>query len=263
MENEFLLREDAPISPGTWSLLDTTMIQAAKSYLSGRRILDIEGPFGFGLKGIPLTDCRGEDDTIASVVQPLHLVVKTFCLGKRDIAAFERDGLMLDTGAVASAALESAAAEDNIVFRGTGATCGLMTTEGVNSQRLSSWNSIGKAADDIIQAVTRLDEAGIHGPYALALSPARYNLLLRRYPQGGTELEHLHYMATSGIVKSPVLEGGGVLIASGKQYASIAIGQDMAVGFTGPAGENLEFTVSESLAPLIREPAAICVLEEK
>jgi hypothetical protein len=35
----------------------------------------------------------------------------------------------------------------------------------------------------------------------------------------------------------------------------------MSVGFVGPVGESLEFTLSESLALLIREPKAICVLK--
>jgi uncharacterized linocin/CFP29 family protein len=39
------------------------------------------------------------------------------------------------------------------------------------------------------------------------------------------------------------------------------IGQDMSIGFTGPAGDCLEFSVSESLAALVKTPGAICVLK--
>lgn len=49
-------------------------------------------------------------------------------------------------------------------------------------------------------------------------------------------------------------------MASGRQYAAIVLGQDMTLGYNGPMGENLEFFISESLALLIREPRAICVL---
>jgi len=52
-----------------------------------------------------------------------------------------------------------------------------------------------------------------------------------------------------------------VLLASGLQYASIAIGQDMVVGFVGPKDGELEFSISESLALRIRQPKSICVLE--
>ena len=97
----------------------------------------------------------------------------------------------------------------------------------------------------------------------MALAPSRYNLLFRRYPQGGTELEHIGVAVTDGIFKAPGLDSGGVLLASGKQYASIIMGQDMSVGFIGPVGGDLEFSVSETLALMVRQPAAICVLKEK
>ena len=49
-------------------------------------------------------------------------------------------------------------------------------------------------------------------------------------------------------------------MASGRQYASIVLGQDMTLGYNGPVGENLEFSVSERRALLIRDPRAIYVL---
>ncbi|MDD1671626.1 MAG: bacteriocin family protein [Methanomicrobiales archaeon] len=263
MVNRYLMREDAPLEAAVWDILDRTMAEAAKSVLTGRRLLHIEGPYGFGLKGVPLQDCEGEGGIISSPVLPLQMVQTTFSMGKRDLAAFERDGLYLNVEGVALAAMECARMEDALVFQGPNGQEGLVTMEDTGSFRLSSWNTVGKAADDIIQAVTSLDQAGFHGPYCLALPPSRYNLLFRRYPQGGTELEHVQQMVTGGIIKAPPLDAGGVLMASGKQFASIILGEDMQVGFIGPVGENLEFTISETLALLVKEPGAICVLKDK
>ncbi len=96
----------------------------------------------------------------------------------------------------------------------------------------------------------------------MALAPSLYNLLLRRYPQGdGTELDHIRTIVTEGIVKAPILKKGGVLLASGRQFNSLCIGQDMAVGYNGPTGNSLEFYVIESLALVVRVPEAICVLK--
>jgi uncharacterized linocin/CFP29 family protein len=114
----------------------------------------------------------------------------------------------------------------------------------------------------MIDAVTKLDDAGFHGPYCLALAPSLYNLLLRRYPQAdGTELDHIRTIITEGVVKAPVLKKGGVILASGRQYSSIVIGQDMVIGFNGPVGNGLEFEVLESIALFIRSPESICVLK--
>ena len=262
MGNKYLAREDAPFGSDTWKMLDATMVEVAKSQLVGRRLLHIEGPFGVGLKVVPLRDVRSESGLTASEVLPVLMIQKTFTLGTRDLASYERDGMGLDTSPVAEAATECARLEDDLILNGAPGMPGLLTTEGSHELNLSAWDEVGAAADEIIQAITTLDRAGFHGPYSLALAPARYNLLFRRYPRGNvSEMEHVRTMVTEGVFKAPILDSGGVLLASGRQYASIVLGQDMAIGFIGPAGEEIEFSVSESLALRVRQPQAICVLK--
>ena len=133
------------------------------------------------------------------------LIRTEFSLGKRDLAAYERDHLILDTAPVACAAMDAAAKEDRIIFNGhLPASPGLLNAEGAGSMTLTKWDKVGAAADQIIDAVTKLDAAGFHGPYSLALAPAQFNLLLRRYPQGdGTELDHISSIVGDGVVKAP------------------------------------------------------------
>jgi len=262
MEKTLLGREDAPLSAETWKLLDATMIEAAKSQLSGRRIISIEGPYGFGLKAIPLSDCECGEGISGSPFIPVSLITTSFFLNKRDLAATERDGLMFDAAPVAGAAMACAAKEESIIYNGLQDVPGLLNAEGGSSLTLTKWDKTGTAADQIIDAVTKLDDAGFHGPYCMALAPAQYNLLLRRYPQGdGTELDHVRTIVAGDVVKAPGLKKGGVLLASGRQYCSVVIGQDMSIGYNGPSGDSLAFSISESLALLIRAPEAVCVLK--
>jgi uncharacterized linocin/CFP29 family protein len=263
MANKYLSREDAPIEARTWEMLDKTMLEAAKNILAGRRILSMDGPFGLGLKAVPLSDPEVESAPVTGSVLPLALITRGFTMAKRDLAAYERDAITLDVKAVALAAIECAKLEDDLLFKGTKETAGLLTAKGSNQLKLTSWAEIGTAAEDIIKAVTTLDAAGFHGPYSLALAPERYNLLLRRYPTGNaTELEHMKTIVTEGVVKAPVLENGGILLASGRQYAVIVVGQDMALGYIGPASERIEFSITETLTPYIKQPKALCILKE-
>jgi uncharacterized linocin/CFP29 family protein len=246
----------------TWKLLDSTMIESAKSQLAGRRIITIDGPFGFGLKVIPVNDSDLEEGISSSTFVPVNLIKSGFSLTKRDLASFEKDKIILDTNPVASAAIDCAVKEDQIIFHGMQGSPGLLTAEGSSSQTLTKWDKIGTAADQIIESVTKLDDAGFHGPYSMALAPSLYNLLLRRYPQGdGTELDHIRTIVSDGIVKAPVLKKGGVILASGRQYVTLVMGQDMTISYIGPVGDSLDFQVIESLALLIRTPGAICVLK--
>jgi uncharacterized linocin/CFP29 family protein len=264
MANKYLAREDAPFESDVWKALDDAMVEAAKGLLVGRRVLEMEGPYGLGLKSVPLKDETTESGLIAGKTLPLILIQEGFDLAARDLANFEMQGLTLDRSAVAEAALSVAEREDDLIFNGSDEldVPGLMTVEGANTVELSDWADVGTAASDLIQAVTTLDEAGFHGPYTLALAPARYNMLFRRYERGNfSEMEHLKTLVTDGVYKAPALESGGVLLSTGRQYASIVMGQDMTVGFIGPEGDRVAFTVSESLVPRLRRPNSICVLE--
>jgi len=118
MENNYLGREDAPIPPEIWKVLDSTMAEAAKSVLTGRRLLHLEGPYGLGLKAVPLPDSRAESGIITSGFVPVSLIDKTLRLSKRDLAASEKDGMPVNASAVASAAIEAAMQEDSLIFQG-------------------------------------------------------------------------------------------------------------------------------------------------
>lgn len=262
MANKYLGREDAPLAPETWAALDRAAVEAAKGVLAGRRLLEVDGPYGLGLKAVPLPDAEVTHDLITGAVLPLSVIQAGFTLAKRDLAAHERDGVPLDTTPTFQAARACARREDELIFRGTKAAPGLLTAKGAAELPLSAWEAPGEAAEDITRAITALDRAGFHGPYALALAPERYNRLLRLYPRGNlSELEHLKTVAQDGIYKAPALEAGGVLVAVGRATGAIVLGQDLSVGFIGPVGDRLEFTVSESLALVLRQPAAVCVLK--
>jgi len=134
----------------------------------------------------------------------------------------------------------------------------LLTVEGRNNIAGGDWNNIDEVLEDVIEAVNILDGKGYRGPYGLALAPALYNNLFRRYP--GTELmqiEHLKRLCTRGIVKADI--EGGLLVA--RDVGSLVIGQDMQISYLGPDAAHENFTVSESAVLKIEAADAICTLK--
>jgi len=267
MSNKYLGREDAPFGEEIFSKLDELVVAIAKSQLSARRLLDIEGPYGLALKSVPLVDeavIAGDVKLMSSPILPIPMLETEFTLGARDLANYEETGFSLDSAAIAEAAMAAARAEDILVFEGNKdlGVRGLLNIDGAQSVKLGNWGEPGASANDAIAAITALDKAGFHGPYLLALEPGLYNMLLRLMPTGfQTELQYIENVVGSKVIKAPGIKKGGVLLASGKQFVSIVIGQDMSVGFIGPEGPDYEFKIIESLAPRIRVPAAICVLK--
>ena len=271
MAEKFLHREGAPFSEKVWEKIDETVVAAAKSRLAGRRLIQIQGPYGLGLKALSSGDKPVDEKTAgnakmtAGCVTPLVIIKSGFALPVRDIAAFEQCDLPLDLGDAAKAAIDCAQQEDNLIFNGskTIGLKGVMNIDGSQSVKLKQWDDVGTAADDIIRAVTTLDKAGFHGPYALGLSNELYNLLFRRYPQGNqTELEHIRQIITDGIVKASAIPSGGILLCTCGPFASIVLGQDLMTGFIGPSNNEYEFAVFESVALKLIEPASICILKK-
>lgn len=261
MSDRLLGREDAPIGARLWELLDETMLAVARSELSGRKVLDIDGPYGLGMKSVALPDEEVEDGLFVGGALPLAYVRRPFNLLARDVAAFEREPSSLDLAPLVAAALAVARKEDELVFTGTAQTPGLTSLDGAARVKLSSWDQVGAAQSDFIAAVSALDQAGFHGPYAVALAPRRYNLLLRRFETAAvSELEVVRAIAGEGVFKAPALKEGGVILQAGKEYAHLVLGQDMSVGFQGPADGRLEFFVGESVALRVLAPQSVCSL---
>ncbi|MEN6386859.1 MAG: family 1 encapsulin nanocompartment shell protein [Phycisphaerales bacterium] len=270
MSEKYLNRSDAPISEKVWEQIDKTVVAAAKTRLTGRKLLCTQGPFGLGTKALPsndepITENIPENVELSySCWTPLTLIRSSFKLSIRDIAAHEETGTPLDLTSVAKAAIDCAQQEDNLIFCGLPKIKlnGLLNTQGCQSMNLKSWDDIGAAAEDIMWASSMLDNEGFHGPYSLALSVNLYNMLFRRYPQADTEMKHISQFITDGIIKTPSISSGGILLCSYGTCTCICIGQDLTAGFVGPADGKYEFSISETVALKLSMPKAICVLNK-
>lgn len=269
MNTAYLHREDAQFGKALWEQLDETVIGAARTRLTGRRLLPVDGPYGPGMKALAVAD-RAMAGTLSDRVclrvaglQPVPVIESSFTLSMRDIAAFETRGDRLGLEAAAEAALLCADQEDACVFNGVkdAGLEGLVNARGVQKSKLADWKEVGRAVDNILEAAGKLDAAGFHGPYALALPTSRFNALFRRYPDGNqTELEHLQQVVTGGIIKSHALASAAVLISPAKEWAAIAVGQDLTTSLVGPAGRDYAFVVFETVALRLSAPASLCVL---
>jgi uncharacterized linocin/CFP29 family protein len=261
-----LNRDHAPFPAQIWGMIDAAAASAARDRLTGRRFLDLEGPFGLGLTVIEIGNddyCRqpGPDEAgqILGRAMQVPMIRKSFRISIRRVAAHLDNGQPLDLSPAQDAAEAVADREEELIYTGQPAfgVYGLLTIEGRQQVEGSDWSQPDAALNDVLQAATRLDEAGFHGPYALALAPALYNNLFRLFP--GTDvigLEHLRRLATAGIYKAPI--EGGVLVDT--RVGVLVLGQDFSAGYSSQDGIHYYLYVSESIVLRIDEPKAICAI---
>jgi uncharacterized linocin/CFP29 family protein len=246
--------------------IEQAAISAARDILTGRKILDVEGPYGLGLTNLEVGNddvCRepgpGEASAVVSHALSIPMIYRRFSLSKRRIAAFQETGQPLNLKVAEDAGQAVAAREEEFVYYGQPSfhLPGLLTAEGRNNVKGGNWNNVDEVLDNVIEAVNILDGKGYRGPYGLALAPVLYNNLFRRY--AGTDLlqiEHLKRLCTRGIVKAAI--EGGVLVA--KEVGSLVLGQDMQVSYLSPDAAHENFTVNESVVLKIEAPDAICTI---
>jgi uncharacterized linocin/CFP29 family protein len=246
--------------------IEEAAVAAAREILNGRRIIDVEGPYGTGLTTVEVGNddrCRepGPEEASAVVSHALSvpMIYRRFAISKRRITAFQETGQPLNLKVAEDAAQAVAAREEDFIYHGQPdfRLGGLLTVEGRQSVKAGNWDNVDEVLGDIITAVNVLDGRGYRGPYGLALAPELYNSLFRRYAGSDLlQIEHLKRLCTRGIVKAAI--EGCVLVA--RDVGSLVIGQDLQVSHLTSDAAHEQFAVSESLVLKIEAPDAICTI---
>jgi uncharacterized linocin/CFP29 family protein len=246
--------------------IEAAAVSAARDVISGRRIIDVEGPYGTGLTTVEVGNddrCRepGPQEASAVVSRALSvpMIYRRFAISRRRIAAFREMGQPLNLKAAEDAAQAVAAREEEFIYLGQPEfnLSGLLTAPGRQTIKAGNWDNVDEVLADVITAVNVLDDKGYRGPYGLALAPALYNNLFRRYPGSDLlQIEHLKRLCTRGIVKAAI--EGCVLVA--REVGSIVLGQDLQVTYLASDAAHEQFSISESLLLKIEAPDAICTI---
>jgi uncharacterized linocin/CFP29 family protein len=261
-----LNRGQAPFPASVWQAIDEAASSAARDRLTGRRFLDLEGPFGIGLTTIEVGNddyCRQPGPEEAGAVMgraiPLPMVRKSFRISIRRVAAHVQNGQPLDLSPADQAAEAVADREEELIYHGQPdfGLPGMLTVEGRQQIDGGAWSEPDRALRDVLGAATRLDDTGYRGPYALVLAPVLYNNLFRLYPGSDVlGLDHLRRLCTAGIYKAAIV--GGVLVDT--RVGVLILGQDLEAGYSSQDGVHYHLYVSESIVLRIDEPKAICVI---
>lgn len=246
--------------------IEAAAVDAARDVLSGRRIIDVEGPYGVGLTTVEVGNddvCRepgpNEASAVVSRAVSVPMIYRRFAISKRRIVAWQEMGQPLNVKAAEDAAQAVAAREEEFIYYGQADfhLGGLLTVEGRRHVEAGNWENVDEVLNDVLAGVNELDSRGYRGPYGLALAPELYNNLFRRYAGSDLlQIEHLKRLCTRGIVKAAIQ--GCVLIA--RDVGSIVLGQDLQIAHLASDAAHENFAISESLVLKIEAPDAICTI---
>src|SRR4029434_3239268 len=143
----------APESPELLNKIEEAAVSAARDILTGRRIIDVEGPYGLGLTAVEVGNDDlgrepgpGEASAVLSHALSLPMIYRRFSLSSGRSAAFREMGQPLNLKVVEDAAQAVAMREEDFIYQGQPDfhVHGLLTAAGRNTLQRSEERRVGK-----------------------------------------------------------------------------------------------------------------------
>lgn len=256
-----LFKELAPISSPAWGQIEEEARRTLHHFLAGRRLVELTGPHGYGHSAVALgaVDLRAQEGkTAISVrkVQPVLELRTSFRIPRSSLEAIERGASDPELGPVVEAARQAAVAEDHVVFNGLAAAGigGIGTASPFDPLPLPE--DYGKYPALVARAVAQLRDAGVGGPFGLALGPRGYTGVIETTEHGGYPvLEHLRVILGGPVVWAPAVDGAVVVSQRGGDF-EISAGLDFSIGYSGHDSDGVDLYLEETLAVVVKTSEA-------
>jgi uncharacterized linocin/CFP29 family protein len=263
-----LNRDLAPISDRAWARIEREACDVLRLHLAARRLVDFEGPLGWDHSAVDLgrvEPLAGLEDSGAvlrrRVVRPLVELRVEFEVDRRELERIDRGAATVDFDALRDAARLFAVAEDSALFEGHDAAGipGLISAAANPGVTLPADPTLLPGA--VGEALEELRQAGVGGPYGVALGPNAFAALSTTVGAGGYPVrKHLQQLIDRPVVWAPSLSGGLVVSMRGGDFKFIC-GRDAAIGYLSHDEKQVRLYLEESFsAEMIGPEAAVPLL---
>ena len=263
MALDLLKRKLAPVLPSAFAAIDAEASRVLKLNLAGRRIVEFRGPHGWELAALNtgrLTMVPDEPEREVHVgirqAQPLIEVRAPIRLPIMEMDSIARGAPDPDLRAVVTAAERVAHVEDSAIFNGLAAAgiVGILPASPHHPHRLPP--EVTHLPRAILTARETLRQAGVDGPYALALDAAYTAQVLAAAEDGYPLSKRLTEQVLDGpLVRAPAIDGGVLLSVRGGDY-ELTVGQDLSIGYAAHDRHTVELYLTESFTFRVLEPLA-------
>ena len=261
-----LLRGLAPVTETGWKAIEDEAKTQLGTYLAARKLVDFNGPEGWGHSATDLGRVAAIDGPTGGVtasqrrVLPLVELRTSFVVSRAELDDAERGAEDLDFDDLDAAALRIAVAENATVLHGYSAA----GIAGIAERSSHPAVSLGGKARDyparVSEAVNVLLASGISGPFGLSVSPEIYIQILETSEAGDLLMDHVRQILGGPVVRTPAGIGGVVVSLRGGDFA-LDCGQDISIGYRSHTETEVGLYFEESISFRVMEPNAAVVLK--
>ncbi len=257
---DHLFRELAPVSAAAWQEIEKEAERTLKTTLAARKLVDFVGPLGWEASAVGKGRSQAVQPSPQPRVQarlrevlPLVELRVEFEMSRHELDAIDRGAKDFDTDPVIEAARAIAIAEDRAIFHGypSAGIRGMCEDDGAIE--------LGSAAIDypalVTTALNRMRDAGVGGPFAVALSERCYKELSEATEGGYPVLQHVRRLIDGPLVWAPGLDGALVVSMRGDDF-ELTVGQDFSIGYLDHDAERVRLYIEESFTFWLLSPQA-------
>lgn len=257
-----LHRELAPIPGAAWAEIETEAVRTLKIMLAARKVVDFDGPHGWEHSAVNLGRTRSLDKAPAEGVEastrqvkPLIELCVPFTLDRAELEAIARGADDPNLEPVVEAARRIAIAEDTAIFHGyaAGGIEGIFDAAAGHSLALPG--DFSQFPGALAEAMNRLRDAGVDGPYALVLSEICFKELTRTSTGGYPLIQHVRRLLEGPMVWAPGLTGALLVSLRGGDF-EMTVGRDHSIGYYDHDARSVRLYLQESLAFRVLAPEA-------
>ncbi|MEZ4383629.1 MAG: family 1 encapsulin nanocompartment shell protein [Nannocystaceae bacterium] len=263
--SDLLRRNQSPLLDAAWAEIDEEARKILATNLSGRRVVDLRGPEGWGLSAVNVGRVEpgeGGDGLSWGIrkVQPLLELRVPFTVSRRELDNLARGAAEVDLGSVTEAAHRAARFEEQAIYNGfaKGGITGLREASEHEAIEVGG-GSPSEILDAVTKAVVVFHDAGVAGPHELVLGPTLYKRVLSdnsAYPLR----QQLTKLLGRAPIYSPVLDGAGLLVSTRGGDFELTLGRDMSIGYDRHDDDDVHLFVLESFTFRVLGPEAVVKL---
>lgn len=255
-----LYRDLAPITEEAWEEIDERASEVLKSYLTGRKVVKVNGPKGLDYNVITegrLANVEEEGNVCYGnyEVLPLTEVRREFEIKRWELDNISRGAKDVDYGPLEDAIKEIALFEDNSIYNGLDSAI----IKGIENSREGEEIEFGHGPKEIMEAITegviRLKEAYAQGPYTLVVNEEAYKKILS-VDTGYPFDEKIKKLIGGEILLSHVVKGA-YLLPYDHDDLELTVGRDFSIGYQAHDIKKVRFFISESFTFRVLDPAII------
>lgn len=249
-------RELAPITNNSWKEIDERTTEVLKSYLSARKVVKVNGPFGLDFNVITegrLENIVDEGELCYGNYKVLPLTESRieFEMDRWELDNIERGARDVDYEPLEKAAEKIALFEEKVVFE--------------TLEKFSKEIPLGKDFESIMDAISKgiiqLRKAYQKGPFNLVVNEEVYMRILSANSSYPLE-ERIEELIGGKIIFNHVIDGA-YLLPHNHEDLELTIGQDFTVGYQSHTEKTVRFFITESFTFRVLDPSLIVKFSAK